>query len=152
MPESYEQRTRPRRVPQREWDRLGINEQPAPSFDDDDEVDRNTMVINNVLKTADRMNHTKVCRCGRVFKGGHTAKFCSDDCRKAYAHEKRKIDKPVYDQRKCAQCGEMYIPTVANQKYCGTVCYNARRRVRDNLRKKNLYQKSRRETVTQTRG
>lgn len=67
-------------------------------------------------------------KCGALFycTGKRAQKFCSDRCCREYsaeqAHKKYISKKIIIDDRECPQCGVVFAPRSANQKYCSTAC------------------------------
>lgn len=77
------------------------------------------------------MKNVKVCViCGKHFTGRGTAITCSIECsniRHAQMQvkwNKRNRHSPPLEPIPCAVCGEIYLPTTRNQRYCSKKCQN----------------------------
>lgn len=68
------------------------------------------------------LRREKVCEfCGRTYQGTSTQRFCSDSCQQK-ARRRRLGLKFEPSERICDQCGERYMPSKANQRFCCGAC------------------------------
>jgi len=72
-----------------------------------------------------KIKFAKCAKCGKEFEKKYTSKYCSYDCKAEHYREKRILKYSKTDMksdRKCRNCGKIYKPKSAFQKFCSFDC------------------------------